>query len=197
VGAIGAWAIPTLQPRRRCNRPSTVFMLSGPSSYPNTPPTPNRPRVRCGSGTLAGLWTPRALDLYGCGWTCVTSDTLPVLQHQMMRDCLPHTGIAPCGKPSVDRLPGREAPRQHAPRNAATQHVEDRVDDLAHPTADRGGSSGSSTDHSASVRSLAKWSPSRLCCARVVAVHIRLFIQLGLDNPLESHPTVTTQPPFR
>jgi hypothetical protein len=31
----------------------------------------------------------------------------------------------------------------------------------------------------------------------VVAVHIRLFIQLGLDNPLESHPTVATQPPFR
>src|SRR5258708_17461036 len=65
------------------------------------------------------------------------------------------------------------------------------------PTGEIGGSSGSSTVHSASVRSLAKRSPSRICCARVVAVHIRLFIQFGLDNPLESHPTVATQPPFR
>jgi len=32
---------------------------------------------------------------------------------------------------------------------------------------------------------------------RVVAVHMGLFIQLGLDNLLEPHPTVTTQPPFR
>jgi hypothetical protein len=24
-----------------------------------------------------------------------------------------------------------------------------------------------------------------------------VFIQLGLDNPLEPHPTVATQPPFR
>ena len=31
----------------------------------------------------------------------------------------------------------------------------------------------------------------------MVAVHIRLLIQLGLDNPLETHPTVTTQPPLR
>jgi hypothetical protein len=26
---------------------------------------------------------------------------------------------------------------------------------------------------------------------------MRLFIQLGLDNPLETHLTVATQPPFR
>src|SRR6185437_9109533 len=65
------------------------------------------------------------------------------------------------------------------------------------PTGESGGSNGSITVHSASVRSLAKRSPSRLCCARVVAVHIRLSVQLGLDNPLESHPTVATQPPFR
>src|SRR5438094_7327738 len=60
-----------------------------------------------------------------------------------------------------------------------------------------GGRSGSRTAHSASVRSLAKRSPSRICCARVVAVHIGMSIQLGLDNPLESHPAVATQPPFR
>ena len=65
------------------------------------------------------------------------------------------------------------------------------------PVADAGGSSGSKTAHSASVRSLAKRSPSRICCARVVAVHMAVFIQLGLDNPLESHLTVATQPPFR
>jgi hypothetical protein len=57
-----------------------------------------------------------------------------------------------------------------------------------------GGRWGSKTVHSASVRSLAKRSPSRICCARVVAVHIGVFIQFGLDNPLESHPAVTTNP---
>src|ERR1700750_2570269 len=65
------------------------------------------------------------------------------------------------------------------------------------PTLEGGGSNGWITTHSASVRSLAKRSPSRLCCARVVAVHIRMFFQLGLDNLLKSHPSVTTQPPFR
>ena len=65
------------------------------------------------------------------------------------------------------------------------------------PTGDDGGRSGSSTAHSASVRSLATRSSSRICCARVVAVHIGLFIQLGLDNLLESQLTVTIQPPFR
>jgi len=65
------------------------------------------------------------------------------------------------------------------------------------PTAEMGGRSGASTAHSLSVTSLAKRSPSRICCVRVVAVHMGLFIQLGLDNLLEPHPTVTTQPPFR
>ena len=46
----------------------------------------------------------------------------------------------------------------------------------------------------ASVRSLAKRSPARKCCARVVAVHMAVFFQLGLDNPLESHLFVATQP---
>jgi hypothetical protein len=31
----------------------------------------------------------------------------------------------------------------------------------------------------------------------VVAVHISVFIQLGLDNLLESHLTAATQPPLR
>ncbi len=65
------------------------------------------------------------------------------------------------------------------------------------PVDDAGGSSGSKTAHSASVRSLAKRSPARICCARVVAVHMAVFLQLGLDNLLESHLTVATQPPFR
>jgi hypothetical protein len=51
------------------------------------------------------------------------------------------------------------------------------------PTGEMGGRSGSSTAHSASVTSLAKRSPSRICCARVVAVHMGLFIQLGRDCP--------------
>ena len=56
------------------------------------------------------------------------------------------------------------------------------------------GSNGASTAHSASVRSLAKGSPSRICCARVVAVHMGVLIQFGLDNLLKSRPAVTTQP---
>jgi hypothetical protein len=46
--------------------------------------------------------------------------------------------------------------------------------------------------HSASVGSLAKPSPSHIRCARVVAVYMSLRVQLGLDNPLESHPAVAT-----
>lgn len=64
------------------------------------------------------------------------------------------------------------------------------------PTSDDGGSSGSITAQSTSIRSLAKRRPSRPCCAQVVAVHIRVFIQFGLSNPLESHVTVTTQSLF-
>jgi hypothetical protein len=65
------------------------------------------------------------------------------------------------------------------------------------PTAEIGGRSGASTAHSASVTSLAKRSTSRIRYAQVVAVHMGLLIQLGLDNLLESHPTVTTQPILR
>jgi hypothetical protein len=100
-------------------------------------------------------------------------------------------------------LPGRKAGRQHAPRHATAQDIEDGVDQFAQrpggrrPTGEAGGNSGSRTAHSASVTSLAKRSPSRICCARVVAVHMAGFIQLGLDNPLEPSSTVITQPPFR
>ena len=65
------------------------------------------------------------------------------------------------------------------------------------PVVDADGSSGSKIVHSASVKSLAKRSPSRVCCAPVVAVRMAVFIQLGLDNPLKSHLTVATHPPFR
>ena len=62
------------------------------------------------------------------------------------------------------------------------------------PVVDGGGSSGSRTAHSASVRSLAKRSPSRVCCARVIAVHIRLPIQLGHDGTLDTYGTLTAEP---
>ena len=71
------------------------------------------------------------------------------------------------------------------------------------PTGEGGGSSGSSTAHSASVqaislretpRSLAQRRPSRLCCARVALVHMGLFIQLGLNNLLETHPARVIHP---
>jgi hypothetical protein len=52
-----------------------------------------------------------------------------------------------------------------------------------------------SCGHSASVTSLAKRSPSRLCYARVVSVHVGCHRQLGLDNPVgitsdPDHPTL-------
>ena len=46
------------------------------------------------------------------------------------------------------------------------------------PVVAADGSSGSKTAHSASVRSLTKRSPSRVCCARVVAVQMAVFIHL-------------------
>ena len=64
------------------------------------------------------------------------------------------------------------------------------------PVLAGGGRSGARTTYSASVMSLAKRRPSRICCARVAAVHMCVFIQLGLDNQLESPPTVATQSPF-
>ena len=65
------------------------------------------------------------------------------------------------------------------------------------PVVAADGSSGSKTAHSASVRSLAKRSRSRVCCARVVAVQMNGVHPTRLDNPLQSHLTVATQPPFR
>src|SRR5487761_2133259 len=64
------------------------------------------------------------------------------------------------------------------------------------PDFRRGGNNGSSTAHSASVKSLATRNPSRLCCKRVATVHI-VMVQQGFDNLLESHQTVVIQPSFR
>src|SRR3546814_6082955 len=55
------------------------------------------------------------------------------------------------------------------------------------PTWEGGGKKGSSTDHSASVKSLGKVSPARAYCARVVSVHIvdlRKFVAKPLNQRL-------------
>src|ERR1700761_1717029 len=68
---------------------------------------------------------------HGGRGTCRAPDPFAVLHHQVMCDGLPHTAITPRGKPAIDGLVGREAARQYAPGNAATQDVEDGVNDLS------------------------------------------------------------------
>src|SRR3954453_10112394 len=90
---------------------------------------------------LAGVVATRAAGLgfldalavdNGRTRACLASGPLAVEHHQPMRDRLPHMGTSPRREPAVDRLPRRKARRQHPPRDAAAQDVEDRVDDLAH-----------------------------------------------------------------
>ena len=90
---------------------------------------------------LAGIITARTASLGGLDALAVdggstraglTSDALAVEHHQSVGNGLPHMTASPGREPAVDRLPGRETGRQHPPRNAAAQHVEDGIDDLAH-----------------------------------------------------------------
>jgi hypothetical protein len=59
-------------------------------------------------------------------------DPLAIAHDQMMVDRLPCPVIAKPGKPAIDRRGRREPVRQHLPRAAAAQHVEDRLHDTAH-----------------------------------------------------------------
>ena len=59
-------------------------------------------------------------------------DPLAIAHDQVVVDRLPRAVVAQPGEPAIHRAPRREAVRHEPPRDAAAQHVEDRVDDLAH-----------------------------------------------------------------
>jgi hypothetical protein len=52
-------------------------------------------------------------------------------QGQHHPDPMPHAVLAEAAEVAVDRAPGRERPRQHPPRAAGAQQVEDGVEDVA------------------------------------------------------------------
>src|SRR3546814_5487853 len=61
----------------------------------------------------------------------------------MMVEALEHSIVPQLREPSVNRAPRRKAVGQEPPRTARPQHVEDRLDDLAHrPTSSPATSSG-------------------------------------------------------
>jgi len=81
--------------------------------------------------TALGRLDALAVDHGGCG-ACLAAGPLTVKHHQVVVDPLPGAVIAEPGKPAIRRGPGQEVLGQQAPGNAATQDVEDGVDDLPH-----------------------------------------------------------------
>ena len=105
----------------------------------------------------------------------------------------PQFVIAPQIKPAPNRRSRRKAGRQHSPRQPprSRYRIGSTIRRSGHlrgrPTWEGGGKNGSSTDHSASVKSLGKASPALAYCARVVSVHIvdlRKFVAKPLNQRL-------------
>jgi len=64
-------------------------------------------------------------------WAGLAPGALAIGHDQGMVDRLEDAVVAPCREPPINRAPRRKVARQKAPGNAAAQHVEDRIDDLA------------------------------------------------------------------
>ena len=106
------------------------------------------------------------------------SAALAIQHHQVMVDRLPNSRIPPGSEPAVDGLSRWKAWRQHPPGDAAAQHVKDGVDDLPDRPSRSPPNRRSRWQQGRDDRPLGigqvtgKRSPSRLCCAGVVAVHM-------------------------
>jgi hypothetical protein len=71
-----------------------------------------------------------SVDHGGAGRGLAT-DPLPVGHDEQVVHALEQAGIAPCRELTIYRGPGRQIVREEPPGDAATQHVEDRVQNLA------------------------------------------------------------------
>ena len=132
--------------------------------------------IATNAAALGGLHT-LAVDHAGTR-TGFAAFCLAERHQQIVVDRLPHAGVASGVEIALHRRRRWETRRQHSPRQPAAQEIQNGIDDrrIGHsrgrPTAEAAGRNGSSTAHSASVKSLGKPGPLRACCARVVAVHI-------------------------
>ena len=101
--------------------------------------------------------------------------------------------VAPGCKPAVNRPPRRQVVRQQTPR-AARPHGIVAHRPLAWPAHRAGfGMCGAITRHSASVRSVWYRVTGRLCCCRVVGVHMAKSKVGSRNPPLESRRAPMTQ----
>jgi hypothetical protein len=62
----------------------------------------------------------------------LAADTFAIQHHQMVVQVFPGSVVAKSGEPAIGRLMRRKMLRQHAPRAAAAEHIEERVHQFAH-----------------------------------------------------------------
>lgn len=145
-------------------------------------------RVIAAHSAAFGGFDALAVD-HPCAWAGLAPFDLARSHHQHVIDRLPQAAVAPSVEIALDRRKRRKILRQHSPLTAAGRQIEDRVHHFAHigaarTTTNLRGRKQRFDQRPFRIAQIA-WitKPARLCCLRVISVHIAQFLVVSGETP--------------